>query len=322
MSSLFDLASLAKPLVTAPLALAHLDLDLDRREQLGFQDRAEPLTVRQLLSHSAGLPPWLPYTGEPLAAQLRRGFPVGAHPKLVAGTPGVSLYSDLGYRLLADLLELETGRPFLELGEQRSGLSAAPWTTPPAFAPQGQDATMWRIAEPDLALPARERHLPNDANARAGMHGHAGFGATPEQLEAALEAWLASRTALRMATDIAQGADGSRWGLGLQRALTGAGRFGTLLGRIPEGVSGVHVHVHEGRAASAPAPALAGPPGPATAYWFHLGYTGPALFFRPKDGLCLAILAHRLGPCGELLDDEAMRARRWQALQAAVNRLL
>ena len=116
--------------------------------------------------------------------------------------------------------------------------------------------------------------------------------------------------------------DGSRWGLGLQRALTGAGRFGTLLGRIPEGVSGVHVHVHEGRAASAPAPALAGPPGPATAYWFHLGYTGPALFFRPKDGLCLAILAHRLGPCGELLDDEAMRARRWQALQAAVNRLL
>src|SRR5262245_45633517 len=77
---LFDLASLAKPLVTAPLAHAFLDLDADRRWALGFYDRRDPLTVRQLLSHSAGLPPWLPFTGEPLAAQLRRGFPVGAHP--------------------------------------------------------------------------------------------------------------------------------------------------------------------------------------------------------------------------------------------------
>ena len=87
----FDLASLAKPLVTAPLALALLDLDQDRREQLGFRDRKEPLTVRQLLSHSAGLPPWLPYTGEPLARQLARGFPAGAHPKLVRAAAGATI---------------------------------------------------------------------------------------------------------------------------------------------------------------------------------------------------------------------------------------
>ena len=76
----FDLASLAKPLVTAPLALRHLDLDRDRREQLGFRDRPSPLTVRQLLSHQAGLPPWRPYTGESLAVQLCRAAP--AHPLL------------------------------------------------------------------------------------------------------------------------------------------------------------------------------------------------------------------------------------------------
>ena len=86
----FDLASLAKPLVTAPLALEGLDLDRDRRAQLGFQGRAEPLTVRQLLSHSAGLPPWLPYTGEPLAGQLARDFPAGAHPRLVRASVGSS----------------------------------------------------------------------------------------------------------------------------------------------------------------------------------------------------------------------------------------
>ena len=317
----FDLASLAKPLVTAPLALSLLDLDRDRRAQLGFGERPGPLTVRQLLSHSAGLPPWLPYTGEALALQLRRGFPQGAHPKLVAGTPGVSLYSDLGYRLLAELLEQETGRSFSELGAEASGLSPAPWSEAPAFAPQGADAAMWRLAAPTLPMPAREPKLPNDANARAGMRGHAGFGATPAQLEACLRAWVASGIPLRSATDTALGADGSRWGLGLQRALGGAGRFGTLLARIPEGLSGVHVLTHASRATSPPAPALAGPARAPTNFWFHLGYTGPALFFRPKDGLCLAILAHRVGPRGELLDDEAMRARRWEILEAAVNGL-
>jgi CubicO group peptidase (beta-lactamase class C family) len=69
---LFDLASLTKPLVTAPLALAYLNLNVDRRWQLGFHDREGPLTVRQLLSHSAGLPPWRPFTGERVADQVQR----------------------------------------------------------------------------------------------------------------------------------------------------------------------------------------------------------------------------------------------------------
>ena len=93
MSRFYDLASLAKPLVTAPLALAFLDLDADRRWSLGFHDRTEPLTVRQLLSHSSGLPPWRPYTGEAVAQQLRR--PVPEHPLLRAGTPGPVSYTHL-----------------------------------------------------------------------------------------------------------------------------------------------------------------------------------------------------------------------------------
>jgi len=315
----FDLASLAKPLVTAPLALAKLDLDRDRREQLGFADRTVPLTVRQLLSHSAGLPSWLPYTGEPLAAQLRRGFPAGAHPKLAQGTPGTSLYSDLGYRLLAELLEQETGRPFAALGAESSGLAAAPWPTAPPFAPQGPDAEMWRLAEPALPFPPRDPYLPNDANARAGMRGHAGFAASPPGMKECLRRWLASGVPARMAVDTAQGGDGSRWGLGLQRALTGPGRFAELLAAIPPGVSGLRLLVQgHGQALSKPAPALAGPAGEPSAFWFHLGFTGPALFFRPKDGLCLGILAHRVGPSGELLDDEQLRARRWAILAEAV----
>jgi CubicO group peptidase (beta-lactamase class C family) len=317
----FDLASLAKPLVTAPLALAKLDLDLDRRPQLGFERRPGPLTVRQLLSHSAGLPPWLPFTGEPLARQLERGFPAGAHPKLQPGTPGVSLYSDLGYRLLAELLELESGRPFAVLGAENSGLAAAPWPSAPPFAPQGPDAEMWRLAEPALAFPARDPYLPNDANARAGMRGHAGFAASPPVLRAALRRWLASGLPARMAVDAARGADGSRWGLGLQRALTGPGRFGQLLAALPPGIGGLHLLVQNATTLSPPAPALAEPPGEPSPFWFHLGFTGPALFFRPRDGMCVALLAHRVGPSGELLDAEQLRARRWEVLAAEVARL-
>jgi len=319
----FDLASLAKPLVTAPLALAKLDLELDRREQLGFAGREQPLTVRQLLSHSAGLPPWLPYTGEPLALQMGRGLPAGAHPKLAPGTPGVSLYSDLGYRLLAELLERETGRPFAELGAESSGLAAAPWPTAPPYAPQGVDGDLWRLAEPRLPFPPRDPYLPNDANARAGMRGHAGYAASPVMMRDCLRRWLASGVPQRIAVDVAGGADGSRWGLGLQRALTGPGRFGELLAAIPPGVSGLHLLVQGHTAALSPrAPALAEPAGAPSAFWFHLGYTGPALFFRPEDGLCLAILAHRLGPGGQLLDAEQLRARRWAILAAKVAEFL
>lgn len=310
----FDLASLAKPLVTAPLALRQLDLDQDRRSQLGFGDRPQALTVRQLLSHSAGLPPWLPFTGEPLAVQLRRGGPAPA--------PGVSVYSDLGYRLLADLLELETGRPFRELGAEASGLSPAPWADPPRFAPQGADAEMWRLAEPALAMPGPDPNRPNDLNARAGMQGHAGFGATPAQLETCLEAWVGSGAPLAMAVDTAQSSGGACWGLGLQRALTGPGRFGSLLAAVPPGLGGLRLRVLNSCALRAGAPALAELPGAPSAFWFHLGYTGPALFFRPEDGLCIALLAHRLGPEGELLDGESLRARRWQALKAVVAELI
>jgi hypothetical protein len=177
---------------------------------------------------------------------------------------------------------------------------------------------MWALAEPALAFPPRDPHRPNDANARAGMAGHAGFGAAPALMEAALDRWLASGAPERMCADTAQGADGTRWGLGLQRALTGSGRFGSLLATLPAGIGGRHLRVHGQARLPAPAPPMDAAPGAASAFWFHLGFTGPALFFRPADRLCIAILAHRMGPGGELLDAEQLRARRWAILAAAV----
>jgi hypothetical protein len=96
-------------------------------------------------------------------------------------------------------------------------------------------------------------------------------------------------------------------------AFGGGGRFGQLLSRVPEG-TGLQVIEEASQAAPGAAPALHDVPGPATGWWFHLGYTGPALFYRPSDRSCLGLLLHRRGPDGGLLDAEALRARRWNAL--------
>ena len=317
MVRLYDLASLAKPLVTAPLALAFLDLDADRRWALGFHDRETPLTVRQLLSHGSGLPPWRPFTGEPVAAQLQR--PVPDHPLLRPATPGLATYSDLNYRLLAELLEVETGVPFARLGAA-SGLRPAPWPEAPAEVPDGPDAEAWRLAT-DRPLPPRDPHLPHDANARAGMRGHAGFGATPPDMRTALARWMAAGWPSRMAVETAAGEDGARWGLGLQAAFAGRGRFGQLLSHLPLGL-GLHVLEVATSDMPPPAPAQEADPGPPSGWWFHLGYTGPALFFRPADGACVALLAHRRGPGGEILPAEALRARRWGTLRRWIEGLV
>lgn len=318
MSAFYDLASLTKPLVTAPLALAFLDLDADRRWSLGFHDRPEPLTVRQLLSHTSGLPPWRPHTGEPLAAQLRRTMlehPRPEHPLLRAATPGLATYSDLNYRLLGELLVRETGAPFALLG-QASGLSAAPWREAPAQVPGAIDAEAWRLAT-DLPVPAEGPRLPQDCNARAGMAGHAGFGASAPQLREALAGWVAAGWPDRMALDVAEGEHGSRWGLGLQVLFDGPGRFGQLLSNLPLGL-GLHVLESTTDATPKPAPPLSAEPGPPSGWWFHFGYTGPALFYRPADRACVALLLHRRGPSGELLDVEGLRARRWERLAGFV----
>ncbi len=308
----YDLASLTKPLVTATLAHAYLDLDADRRWQLSFQDRGKPLTVRQLLSHSAGLPPWLPYTGEALATQLQRTALPGDHPLLQSAEIGVSTYSDLGYRLIGELLEAELGLSWKQLGAAVSGLTPVPWKTAPTLIPPGQDAAAWSIAEPSLDFPEPDSHLPHDANARAGMIGHAGFGATGEQLRQCLARWLAAGWPDRMAVESAQNADGEIWGLGLQRATAS---FADLLARIQLGAEGVHLVESTATELPVKTTSTSGTP-PTTSFWQHLAYTGPALFVRLEDRCCIALLCNRAGPAGELLSLDQLRDRRRKMLQS------
>lgn len=308
----YDLASLTKPLVTAPLAFRHLDLDAE----WPFPAACPPVTARRLLSHTAGLPPWLPFTGEPLAQQLGQPQPWGAHPLLKApqAESGVfpACYSDLGFRLLAETITTASGRAWRDLGEELSGLQAAPWQSLPLPAPPGPDRDAWLLAAPATPFPPPSPALPHDANARAGMIGHAGFGGTARDLLAWLRIWRRD-FAPRMVVEHAVASDGTRWGLGLWRVSDGAGQFGALLDCLPPDG---RCEVFEGATCDLPPEILpvAGASAANGSWWMHTGFTGPALFFRPADGACVCLLVHRRGPQGELLDMQTLHRRRMALL--------
>jgi len=305
---LFDLASLTKPLVTAPLVLEHLDLDRDWRRELGFATWPGPITPRLLLSHSAGLPPWMPYTGTPLFEQIDNFDAWERHPLLQKAIWGEVKYSDIGYRLLAEILEITLQQDWKILGETLTGLNCAPWSEAPIFMPPGADMEAWSIAT-TLSFPKHQPDQPHDANARAGMKGHAGFGATPEALYRWLNTWI-HKYLSAMSNDTNHSNDGQIWGLGLQRLKCGSGSFAELLNY--RAISGVHVIV-DTEIADPPQIQPHIPSHPSD-WWFHFGYTGPAIFIRPSDKTCVLICCHRLRSDFKLLTMEELRARRWRIL--------
>jgi CubicO group peptidase (beta-lactamase class C family) len=108
--SIFDLASLTKVIATTTLAMRAIDagrITVDDRLSRWFPawrgvDRAE-VTVRHLLTHSSGLSAYLPfyrdYTGRPEFEHAICSLPLEYPPD------SESIYSDLGFILLAFILE-------------------------------------------------------------------------------------------------------------------------------------------------------------------------------------------------------------------------
>jgi CubicO group peptidase (beta-lactamase class C family) len=120
--TIFDLASLTKPLATGLALMVLVDrgklrLSTSLEEVLPSQwlprDK-QPLTLTSLLTHRAGLPDWRPFYNEVLAAApLDRPTLLE---RLAAATPlehppdRVTLYSDLGFMLLKAVTENLSGK--------------------------------------------------------------------------------------------------------------------------------------------------------------------------------------------------------------------
>lgn len=124
LDTVYDLASLTKPLITGLLCARRMEqgeltLDLSAANYLPEFDRPDKqmITIRQLLTHTSGLPAWRPLyllaDGEP-----ERVLGVIANEELEHPPGAGVIYSDLGFITLGFLLERLTGIRLTELARQ------------------------------------------------------------------------------------------------------------------------------------------------------------------------------------------------------------
>jgi CubicO group peptidase (beta-lactamase class C family) len=204
LETVFDLASLTKPLATVLAVMLLVDrgmLELDQPCGHILPDAAQSdkqaITVRQLLNHSSGLPPWRPFfmrlRNMPMGIRnpmLRRW--VLAEP-LLYRTGQQSDYSDLGYMLLQWIVETVSRQKLEQL------------VTRKIYGPLGIDGLFFNDVSDSIEdphgyaatqfCPWRNRLLVgqvDDDNAyiTGGVGGHAGLFGTADAVCRLLQALL------------------------------------------------------------------------------------------------------------------------------------
>jgi CubicO group peptidase (beta-lactamase class C family) len=119
--TIFDLASLTKPAATSLAIMGLVDKNIIGLDQsiseflpLSLKDEKKHITVRLLLSHSAGLPEWKPYYLELVKYPLEKRKDILRKMILeepLKYSPGKDFeYSDLGFMLLEWIIEQSTGK--------------------------------------------------------------------------------------------------------------------------------------------------------------------------------------------------------------------
>ena len=282
--TVFDLASLTKPLSTALLAAmleqdGALDLNAPLSEPFP-ESGASPYgaaTLLELGAHQAGLPAW-----EPLYAMEQDGsrFPGRILALPPAVKPGETLYSDLGYILLGHVLELvsgkDLGRLFDELVAAPAGLASLTYPGRAGIGSLAAPTEEGNRFEKDLAgrrgagYPFREGMIQGHdhdgkAWAMGGVAGHAGlFGNLDDVAALAREILAPDRLPL-----------GSRC---RDRLLSPVSPGGRTFGFQPAFMN---------RAASSVLPDQA--PG-------HTGFTGTSVWLDPDRGRYWVLLSNRVHP--------------------------
>jgi serine-type D-Ala-D-Ala carboxypeptidase len=295
----YDLASLTKVLATTTAwalliqsGRATLDDPIDRILEELKGSPVGAATVRQLFTHSSGLPGWRPYyeritaieatqpgfMGSLAARQALLGYI--AKEDLLYERGSRSFYSDLGFMLLGFAVERLSGEPLDVFCQRRiyDPLSAHPLTYGPRqpLALHAEPPKSSLLIAPTEEDPWRGRILcgeVHDENAFAlgGVAGHAGlFGTAGAVLAIAqawmyawkgndglLEPWLAKCFTMRQET-----VSESSWGLGWD---------------------------------TPSAPSSSGALFSAESFG-HLGYTGTSLWIDPVKELEVVLLSNRVHP--------------------------
>jgi CubicO group peptidase (beta-lactamase class C family) len=196
LDTIFDLASLTKPLATtlavmllADQGLLSLTTKLDEVLTAPWLPADKhPLTLKSLLAHRAGLPAWRPFYEQVLAA------PPAARPGLLARLAAAepleyapetaTVYSDLGFMLLKEVVEKVSGQDLASFcrRELYEPLGLQVFGFLPALRCNREQFT-WAATDDSAAPGWPALGAVHDDNARAagGVAGHAGlFGTGPE----------------------------------------------------------------------------------------------------------------------------------------------
>ena len=274
--TLWDMASLTKVIgmTTAMMQLVaegRVDLDspVSRYLPRFTGEGKDAVTVRHLLTHSSGLPPWRPLYKE--AATPAEAI-AAVYVTPLDTVPGARMaYSDLGAILLGQIVE------------QLSGWPLDQYLASNVFGPLGMDETgftpaqsvWWRTA-PTEYDPWRQRHVRaevHDENAfrLGGVSAHAGLFSTGHDLTIFAQAMLA-----------------------------GGARGGTRI--VPEATVRAFTQVQDS-ALSHRALGWETPSGTNSAGHFlsrqafgHTGFTGTSLWMDPARDLFVILLTNRVNP--------------------------
>ena len=305
-ATMYDIASLTKVVATTTLVakLAEGDfavpLDLDAKVERYLPEWAggpnaewrHRVTVRHLLTHTSGLPPFKEYwrTSKNKQDTLTKIF---AEP--LEYEPGTKeVYSDLGIILMAEIIERLTGRKLDDLANSsifsplvmKNTMYLPPKKLWPAIAPTEIDNNLrHRLVQGEV----------HDENAFAigGVSGHAGLFSTAPDLAAFCQMLLnggvyAHQRILRRAT-ISQ--------FTVPQALSGGTR--TLGWAVPtEGGSSGHFF---------------------SAHSFgHTGFTGTSIWIDPDRQLFVVLLTNRVHPTRENIKIQKVRVELHDAVMQAL----
>ncbi len=298
-NTIWDLASLTKVIGTTSAMLqlvgdgrVALDSPVVRYLPEWSPPSAQQITVRMLMTHSAGLPAWRPFYKEAENAQDAERQLFATAPDTVPGKR--FLYSDLGFILLGKLVERVSGEPLAQYDSAHVFAPLVMSTTrylPPArwlpkIAPTEQDP--WRNRK------LRGEVHDENASILGGVSGHAGLFSTGHDLSRFARMYLqlgeldGARvfSASTLAAFVAvQDSSVSRRALGWETP-TGSNSAGHLFSAQSFG---------------------------------HTGFTGTSLWMDPTRGIFLLLLTNRVNPTREnrkigavrvALADAAMQALR------------
>jgi CubicO group peptidase (beta-lactamase class C family) len=185
-ASVFDLASVSKLFTTvAVLSLVEQGrLGLDEPVAAWLPGRDPRITLRRLLTHTAGLPPTRRVDLELPAAGPGERMAAVVDTPVTAPVGGPYLYSDVGMITVGRIAELAGDAPLDTLVRERVtgvlGLAATGYRPGPSLLPRVA-ATEWKPERPGPGC-VRGRVHDETAYALGGVAGHAGLFSTADEL--------------------------------------------------------------------------------------------------------------------------------------------